>query len=315
MNAPNPVVQADGPVAIFGGSYSNLEATRAFFSEAARLGFPPARIVCTGDVVAYGADAAATVRLVRDAGCHVIMGNCEENLAAGAADCGCGFEEGSTCDRLSVAWFAHASGELSATDRRWMGALPRRLELAIGGCRFAVVHGGVESINRFIFASTDAAVKIGELDTAGLNGVIGGHCGLPFTQAIGARLWHNAGAIGMPANDGTPRGWYSILRPQPDGIEIEHRALAYDHATAAAKMRRAGLPEEYAAALGSGLWASPEALPSQEIGAGGVALTEGRVLWRPTPPPPDPVCRSLWPSPKPRHRREPAGTDGYRPTA
>ena len=26
---------------------------------------------------------------------------------------------------------------------------------------------------------------------------------------------------------------------------IEHRALAYDHAQAAAKMRRAGLPEEY----------------------------------------------------------------------
>ena len=38
-----------------------------------------------------------------------------------------------------------------------------------------------------------------------LDGVIGGHCGLPFTKVVGDRLWHNPGAIGMPANDGTPR--------------------------------------------------------------------------------------------------------------
>lgn len=51
-------------MAIFGGPYSNLEATRAFFDTAAQLGIPPARIVCTGDVVAYGADAAATTALI-----------------------------------------------------------------------------------------------------------------------------------------------------------------------------------------------------------------------------------------------------------
>src|SRR5262249_6191085 len=42
-----------------------------------------------------------TVSVLRDWGCHVIAGNCEEQLAAGGADCGCGFPEGSACDRLS----------------------------------------------------------------------------------------------------------------------------------------------------------------------------------------------------------------------
>lgn len=291
---------ADGPVAVFGGPYSNLEATRAFVQEMAWLAIPAARVVCTGDVVAYGADAAATTALVRDYGCHVLMGNCEENLAAGAADCGCGYEEGSTCDRLSTTWFAYAAAQLSADDRAWMGHLPRRIGLEIGAYRFFIVHGGIDFINQFIFASTDAAIKKQELDKTGQDGIIGGHCGLPFTQTIGGRLWHNSGVIGMPANDGTARVWYSILRAEADGVTIEHRALEYEHAAAAAKMRRANLPEQYAAALGSGLWTACDALPAKEISERGVALEEGRMFWQPRPAERGADgrsldCQQLWP--------------------
>ncbi len=136
MNEPKYHIRTEGPVAIFGGPYSNLEATRSFLNEVARLGLPATRIVCTGDVVAYGADAAATVALLRE------FANCEENLAAGAPDCGCGFEEGGTCDRLSGIWFAHATAEILPDDRAWMAALPRSIELEIGGYRFAVVQQG-----------------------------------------------------------------------------------------------------------------------------------------------------------------------------
>jgi predicted phosphodiesterase len=294
MNEVTPVVRADGPVAIFGGPYSNLEATQAFFAEMARLGIPSERIVCTGDVVAYCADAAATTALVRASGCHVVMGNVEENLAASAADCGCGFEEGSTCDRLSAAWFAHAAAQISPEDRAWMGRLPRRIELAVGGYRFAVVHGGVDTINQTIYASTDAAVKAAQLYKTGLDGLIGGHCGLPFTQVLGAQLWHNSGALGMPANDGTPRVWFSIFRAEQDGLIIAHRELGYDQATAAAKMRRAELPEEYAAALGTGVWASPEKLPMQERAVTGVALQAGEIHLRPKSSK-QTACRQVWP--------------------
>jgi len=297
MSKSNPVVQADDPVAIFGGPYSNLEATRAFFDEMACRAIPPEHIVCTGDVVAYCADAAATTALVRKSGCHVVMGNVEESLAAGAVDCGCGFEEGSICDRLSALWYAHAAAQISADDRDWMGRLPRQLVLAIGGFRFAVVHGGVEQINRTIYASTDPLIKLAEIEKAGLDGVIGGHCGLPFTQSIGGRLWHNCGAIGIPANDGTPRVWYSVFRPEVGGVTIEHCALAYDHAAAAAEMRRAGLPEEYAAVLDSGLWVSVDTLPMNEKQAGGINLEPGEVIWQPelvASTPDD--RRQLWPA-------------------
>src|SRR5262245_15026035 len=106
------------------------------------------------------------------------MGNCDQQLALGADDCGCGF----------------------------------------------------------VFASSSALIKERNLLLAGCDGIIAGHCGLPFTQVVDGRLWHNAGVVGMPANDGTPRGWYSLITPVDGDLRIEHCALAYDHASSAEPM-------------------------------------------------------------------------------
>src|SRR6516164_4349818 len=102
MPRPIPLLRVDRPVMVLGGPYGNLEATRAALAEAARLKISSDRIVCTGDVVAYGADPAATVALVRATVGHVVMGNCEASIAA-APDCGCGFPAGSRCEQLSAA--------------------------------------------------------------------------------------------------------------------------------------------------------------------------------------------------------------------
>jgi len=207
------------------------------------------------------------------------MGNCEEALAAEAADCGCGFAEDSACAALSTQWYAYAARNVDAESCLWMGALPRRLELEINGRRLVVVHAGVTSINRFVFPSCTEAIEE-ELAACGCDGVIAGHCGVPFTCEVGGRLWHNAGVIGMPANDGTPRGWFSVLTPSGDGIDVEHHALDYDYASAGSKMRQRGLPEGYAAALESGLWPSCDVLPPAELAARGRRLDPGAVIWR-----------------------------------
>ncbi len=267
---------------LFGGPYSNLEATRAVVAEAHRRRIPPERIVCTGDVVAYGADAKATVDFVRRSGIRVVMGNCEEALSTAAADCGCGFAPGTACDRLSATWFAHADRELAIDERAWMASLPRRLDFEVAGLTLTVVHASMIEISRFVFASTPRRVKALDLALAGTDGIIAGHCGLPFTQIVDGRLWHNPGAIGMPANDGTPRVWFSVLTPglEPRSLVIEHLALAYDHNAAAQKMRVAGLPAGYADALTSGLWPSCDVLPASEAKAQAVPLQPGKLVWR-----------------------------------
>ncbi len=274
-------MNVEAPILIFGGPYSNLQATQAVLTEASRRSIPRHRVVCTGDVVAYGADPKACVDLVRNAGIGVVMGNCEEQLAADADDCGCGFVPGSECDRLSAAWFTHARSALDRADREWMGGLPRRLDITVSGLRLAVVHGSLSAISRFVFASTPSRVKALELVSSGADGIIGGHCGLPFTQMIDGRLWHNPGVIGMPANDGTPRVWYSVISPgsAPRSILVEHACLSYDHQGAATAMRRVGLPEGYASALSSGLWPNCDVLPREEANAQGRPLSSCTLKW------------------------------------
>ena len=271
---------ADGPLLVFGGPYSNLQATRAVLAEAARRGIPARRVICTGDVVAYGADAAACCDLVSDSGIAVIAGNCEENLAAGALDCGCGFEEGPARDLLARAWHAHADRQVTAAHRAGMAAQPRWLTLDLpDGRSLAVLHGGARDISRFLFACADEADLAGEIAATGCDGVIAGHCGIPFARHVGQGVWINAGAVGMPADDGTPRAWFAVLTPSDRGMKVAILPLDYDHAGAAAAMRAADLPEGYAAALGSGVWPSCDVLPPAERTRRGVPLAPVTLDW------------------------------------
>jgi predicted phosphodiesterase len=279
MATANPTIELKGPALIFGGPYSNLQATIAVLDEARRLGIPPERTICTGDLAAYCADPVATIALVRASGIPVVMGNCDEQLGAEAQTCGCGFPSGSTCESLSAAWFAFSNERVGAGQRAWLSTLPRRIDITTGGLRLAIIHGSVDMINQFVFATTPIAEKRRSLALADCDGVIGGHCGLPFTQVIDGRLWHNAGVIGMPANDGTSRVWFSVVTPVEGGIKIDHRALNYDHAQAAHAIQSAGLPPEYRLALSSGIWPSCDVLPPREVAEQGVRLEPATVVW------------------------------------
>lgn len=278
MNAAY-TVNLRGPALIFGGNYSNLEGTRGVLAEAKRRDIGPDHVICTGDVVAYCADPLATVEVMRRWGAHVVMGNCEESLGQQADACSCGFEPGSACELLAEEWYAFAGRMLDEDARAWMRELPRRIDLQVAGRRLAVVHGSVGSINRFIFASTPAEVKRDEMELANCDGVIAGHSGIPFTQIVAGRLWHNPGAIGMPANDGTPRTWYSTMTPIDGGLRVEMHSLDYEFGVTAKKMLQVGLSRRYAFGLQNGLWPSCEVLPAVERAQRGKPLSPVAVHW------------------------------------
>jgi hypothetical protein len=114
MNDLPRVIKITGPLLVFGGPYSNLEATAAILAEACRRAIPSGNILCTGDLAAYCADPQAVIDLVRSAQIQVVMGNCEKSLATQAADCGCGFAEDSACAALSNEWYAFADRNIDA---------------------------------------------------------------------------------------------------------------------------------------------------------------------------------------------------------
>lgn len=268
------------PVLICGGAYGNLQALEALAELQHSLAIDDACVIHSGDAVAYCADTEASVQFMAARRWHAISGNVEEQIVLGGADCGCGYEQGSACDAASVRWYAHAVTTLSAGSRQWMAEFPAHLTFSMGGIAARVVHGSVRQTNRFMFDSLSDAEFDQELDEAGVDLVIAGHAGIPFTRIIGNRCWHNSGALGMTANDGTSRVWASVLKPEPGGLSITHHAIEYDAQTAADRIRAEDLPAGYADGLETGLWPSLDVLPEPERATTGQALSlDGQTIY------------------------------------
>ncbi|MBT3204559.1 MAG: metallophosphoesterase [Gammaproteobacteria bacterium] len=248
---------------IFGGPYSNLAATQAILEKAASLNIKPSNIICTGDVVAYCAEPEQTSQLIMHSGISVVMGNCEESLASGSNDCGCGFDLKMLCSALSEKWYQYAQQNISSKTREWMSTLPKAIEFNCNGKKFRVIHGGTRQINQFIFPSTDQTIKLQQFDDLDTDCIISGHSGLPFGQQLGKKTWLNAGVIGLPANDGTQQGWYLLLHPTKNTIQISWHRLDYPLQQTHQAMQQNGLTE-YAKCLVTGLWPSTDVLPLKE---------------------------------------------------
>jgi len=255
--------QIKGPMLFFGGPYSNLEALQAVRNVADEKNIAADHCLCSGDVVAYCADPVPCVDYIREWGAQVVKGNCEESLGSDAQDCGCGFEEGTSCDLLSRQWFAYANDHLRDGHRAWMNTLPETIRLHYRSLSLLAIHGGTEQINRFIFASQGDAIAE-ELRLSNADIILAGHCGIPFARQIDDRLWVNGGVIGMPANDGQAHTWYCLIEPQQETLAFSFHHLDYNHHLAARKMRERKLSPAYEQALSSGIWPGLDVLPDKE---------------------------------------------------
>ncbi len=250
--------EIDGSILLFGGPYSNLHAMRALVDVAERLGIPKDRRICTGDVIAYAAAPVETAELaLAETGC-VVAGNVERQLADGAGDCGCGFDEGGVCDLLSRSWYPFADGAVGPELRSVLARLPDAAVFRHAGTRYGVIHGGVRDISRFLWPGDSAeafadereafAEAVGRVDV-----IVAGHSGLAFTRPE----WINAGVIGVPPHDGRLDGRFVTLE---GGRAVIHR-LDYDADAARKSMIEAGLTQGYHDSLVTGYWPSEGVLP------------------------------------------------------
>jgi predicted phosphodiesterase len=251
-----------GDILLFGGIYSNVAALQALEEQAALFGIAPSNMLCSGDIVAYCADAEACVARIRALGCPIIAGNCEIQLASDADDCGCGYEEGTECSLLSRNWYAHARADVSAENKVWMSKLPDWIVFEHGNKRYVIVHGGASDISRFVWPTTPVAEIAAEISTieaqiGAIDCVIAGHTGIAVDVVVGKVRWVNSGAVGMPPHDGDQRGCFAVLRDN----EFEFKRLRYDVEVAVAAMKMAGLTQGYEQSLHSGFWPSEDNLP------------------------------------------------------
>lgn len=272
------------PLLVFGGCYSNLQATTALKAMAEHLAIPATNCLCTGDILAYCAHPAETATLIRSWGVPLIKGNVEAALAENEQSCGCGFAPGSQCDTLSRDWFAFTNSQIDEATRLWLRQLPDELSFELSGYKVTLVHGAPENISRFLFPSMADEAFEAQFNLRDADIILAGHAGLPFTRLLPSargsrspRLWHNSGALGMPANDGTPRVWATLITREGDDLIFTPTPLTYAAEEAASAMAAQNLAPPYAACLKSGLWPSLDILPEKEKRATGQLLIPERI--------------------------------------
>lgn len=262
----------DGTLLLFGGVYSNFQSLEKMMEIAQEQKIPSCNIICTGDIVAYCAQPEETLQAVKEWSIHAIAGNVEIQLREGLEDCGCDFRDGSRCDIFSRQWYPYAQKKLSTSSVDWMLDLPDFLTFEFYGKKCTVVHGSFQETSGYIFASTNWETKASIFKETNSDIIIGGHCGLPFSESKNGKTWLNPGVIGMPANDGTSRVWFMILEKLNGEIVARHYSYEYDHQLASNLMTKNKLPQEYAKTLLSGIWDNCEILPEKESKNQGVPI-------------------------------------------
>ena len=245
-------------LALIADVHANLEALRACLDHAQAQGVD--RHAFLGDLVGYGADPAAVVDLVRahvGRGALAVKGNHDEAALSG--------QSGSMhqAAERAIAW---TRDRLSDEQRAFLAALP--MTVREGG--LFLVHASPELPHEWIYVTDPMRAENGLAASAPATWVFCGHVHEPVLYTLGSaarpvafrpvsgvaipvpshRRWLAVvGSTGQP-RDGNTAACYAML--DTDRSALTFHRVPYDWRTAAAKVRRAGLPESLARRLERG---------------------------------------------------------------
>ena len=234
--------------------HSNLEALQAVLDDTENYG-GFGDVWCMGDVVGYGPDPSACIKLLKTLDPKCVSGN-HDLAAAGKMDVSDFNSDAARANR----WTA---GQLSDEDREFLLTLP---ELIIEG-DFTIVHGSPrQPAWEYIAYGFTATDNFPYFDT---RYCLVGHTHIPFVfeEAEGManegylghgdslelgekRLIINPGGVGQP-RDNDPRASYAVY--DSETRTLAHYRVAYDLAVTQEKMEEAGLPHFLISRLASGI--------------------------------------------------------------
>lgn len=247
-------------LALLSDIHANLQALEACMSHARQQGAN--RYALLGDLVGYGGDPAPVLdrimQLAKD-GAVVLQGNHDEMALAPPAQ----------SDRLGEATAAWTHTQLSAEHQQFLASLP--LTARIQSC--FLVHASADAPKKWRYVE-DERSALASLEAAAAEPdvcyVFGGHvhqqtlyykgsgrglmafkptAGVPIPTPAHRQWIATVGSVGQP-RDGKPLAMYALFDLAQSRLTF-HR-VPYDHAAAAAAVRRAGLPEYFAQRLEEG---------------------------------------------------------------
>jgi predicted phosphodiesterase len=243
--------------ALISDIHANLPALEAVLADIDRRGDTHA-IYHLGDLVGYAPWPNEVVDLLRRRGIPGVAGNYDSTVATGYKHCGCRYEDPRQ-EELSHLSYAWTRERVSPETRRWLGALPFRIDLRplgghLAGPKLFLVHGN-PVLNTVYWTEDrpdDFCLKMAEQLGARTGDVVAfGHTHLPWHRAIDGIHFVNTGSVGRP-KDGDWRAGYVIVELGEGEPRVEFVRVEYDLEKAAAAIEGSTLPAEFAEYLRTG---------------------------------------------------------------
>lgn len=220
-------------LAIISDIHANLEALTAAFELIDRRNVD--RVICLGDIVGYGADPSACLRLVRERCQTIIIGN--HDLAAVEMEKA---EDFNPTARIAAHW---TNTMLSEEEKAYLVSLPYTATLD----DILFVHASPREPEEFhyILSTRDAvdamaffSQRFCFIGHSHVPGMFSKQGRVTAVEAEG-RYLINVGSVGQP-RDGNPQLSFGLL--DTEKWKYENIRLSYDAEKAARKIIAAGLP-------------------------------------------------------------------------
>jgi predicted phosphodiesterase len=211
-----------------------------------------------GDLVGYAPWPNETVALIERSGIAGVAGNYDSTVATDYKHCGCRYED-PVQEALSHVSYGWTRAHVSPETKRFLGALPFRIDLLTGGGhqagpRIVLVHG-TPTLNTVYWTedrSDDFCLKMAAQAGLAARDVIAfGHTHQPWHREIQGIHFVNTGSVGRP-KDGDWRAGYVLLAVKSGHVDVDVRRVEYDLDRAMAGIRASELPDEFAEHLRTG---------------------------------------------------------------
>jgi predicted phosphodiesterase len=236
------------------GNLPALEAVLADIDARSDLG----GVYHLGDLVGYAPWPNEVVAALRDRAIPGVAGNYDSTTAADYEHCGCRYEDPRQ-EELSHLSYAWTRAHTSADTKRWLGALPFRIDVRplgghTAGPRLILVHGN--PVLNTVYWTEDRSdafcLKMAaQLGAKAGDAVAFGHTHKPWRRAVEGIHFLNAGSVGRP-KDGDWRAGYAVASMDGHGVDVEFVRVQYELARATEGIGGSGLPNDFGTYLETG---------------------------------------------------------------
>lgn len=220
-------------IAVLSDIHGNMFALRAVLEDMKK--FDVERVFCLGDLAMAGPEPNKAIDFVKTQDWTVIQGNTDEMIANFSDTV---YENVKSGAEIMANALEQDVNEISDENKKYLKNLPINKSVEIEGLKILFVHGSPRRNNENVFPNMDMDEIEKIFFEVDADVVFCGHTHMPCGYQTNDKVTVvNDGSVGRPFTE-NPKACYVIADINAGNIEIEHRMVDYDKASAAAILEK-----------------------------------------------------------------------------